>query len=106
MKSLLSLSVACTITLATLSTYAAEKGETLAAQNGCLSCHAVDHKILGPAYKDVAKKYQGVAGIEDKLFQKVRHGGGGVWGAMAMPAQTKVSDADLHTILKWVLSRK
>lgn len=105
MKQLVSLLIVGSVAFVTTSTYAAEKGETLAAQHGCLSCHAIDHKILGPAYQDVAKKYQGVAGIEDKLFNKVRHGGGGVWGAMAMPAQKTVSDADLHTILKWVLSR-
>ncbi|KXW55522.1 c-type cytochrome [Ferrovum sp. PN-J185] len=105
MNKLVSSTLALSLACLSFTTFAAEKGETLAAQHGCLSCHAVDHKIVGPAYKDVAKKYQGVAGIEDKLFHKVRNGGGGVWGAMAMPAQKTVSDADLHTILKWVLSR-
>jgi cytochrome c len=58
---------------------------------------------VGPAYKDVAAKYKG-QDVEDKLVEKVKKGGAGAWGAVPMPANAKVSDADLHTLVKWILS--
>jgi len=79
-------------------------GYTLAQKNGCTACHATDHKIVGPAYRDVAAKYQGDAQALEKLKAKVRKGGAGVWGEVPMPPQTQVSDGDLDAILKWVLS--
>ncbi len=88
------------------SALAADVGLSLAQKNGCLNCHAVDRKVIGPAYKDVAAKYRGQPGIEDKLVAKIRNGGGGVWGTMPMPPNPQVSDADLHTLVKWVLSTK
>ena len=87
------------------STVMAEDGLALAKKNGCLACHAVDKKVLGPAYKDVAAKYKGQADAEAKLVAKVKNGGGGVWGPMPMPANTKVSDADLHALVQWVLAQ-
>ncbi|MDD5390394.1 MAG: c-type cytochrome [Gallionellaceae bacterium] len=84
---------------------AAEVGETLAKENSCLSCHNVDRRVVGPAYKDVAKKYKGDSGAAARLAIKVRNGGKGVWGQVPMPPQTKVSDADLKTIIAWVLTR-
>lgn len=86
------------------SVLADDPGLALAGKSGCLACHSVDKKIIGPAYKDVAAKYKGQADAEDKLVAKVKTGGSGVWGAMPMPANPKVADADLHTIVKWVLS--
>ncbi len=81
-----------------------DAGQALAGKSGCLACHSVDKKIIGPAYKDVAAKYKDQADAEDKLVAKVKAGGAGVWGPMPMPANPKVADADLHTIVKWVLS--
>lgn len=81
----------------------ANANEALAKKNGCLACHAVDHKVVGPAYKDVAAKYKG-QDVEDKLVEKVKKGGSGAWGAIPMPANAKVSDADLHSLVKWILS--
>ncbi len=81
-----------------------DAGQALAGKSGCLACHSVDKKIIGPAYKDVAAKYKDQADAEDKLVAKVKAGGAGVWGNMPMPANPKVADADLHTIVKWVLS--
>ncbi|PXX46178.1 MULTISPECIES: c-type cytochrome [Aquitalea] len=78
----------------------------LAQKNNCLSCHAVDHKVVGPAYKDVAKKYAGDKGAEAKLIAKVKAGGSGVWGPIPMPPNSQVSDADIKTLVKWVLSQK
>jgi len=79
----------------------------LAQKDNCLSCHAVDHKVVGPAYKDVAKKYAGDKGAEAKLIAKVKAGGSGVWGPIPMPPNSPaVSDADIKTLVKWVLSLK
>ncbi|HJV06069.1 MAG TPA: c-type cytochrome [Chromobacteriaceae bacterium] len=78
----------------------------LAQKNNCLSCHSVDKKVVGPAYKDVAKKYKGQAGAEAKLVAKVKAGGSGVWGPVPMPPNTQVKDADVKTLVKWILSLK
>lgn len=78
----------------------------LAKSKNCMACHAVNNKVVGPAYKDVAAKYAGQAGAEDKLTQKVLKGGSGVWGAVPMPANTQVTEAEARTLVKWVLSLK
>jgi cytochrome c len=81
--------------------------EALAQKAGCMACHNVDKKIVGPAYKDVAAKYKGQADAVAKLAEKVRKGGTGVWGQIPMPPNPvdKISDADLKTVLAWVLGR-
>jgi cytochrome c len=76
----------------------------LAQKEGCLGCHAVDKKLVGPAWKDVAVKYKGDAGAEAKLVKKVREGGKGVWGDVVQPPNTTTSDADLKTLVKFVLA--
>lgn len=78
----------------------------LAKTKNCLTCHSVDNKILGPAFKDVAKKYAGDKTAEAKLVTKVLKGGSGSWGAIAMPANSQVSEAEAKTLVKWVLSLK
>jgi cytochrome c len=83
----------------------ADANVDLAQKNGCLACHGVDKKILGPAYKDVAAKYKGNKEAEAKLIAKVKAGGSGVWGPMPMPANSpRVSDADIKTLVEWVLA--
>jgi cytochrome c len=76
----------------------------IATKNNCLACHAVDSMVVGPAYRDVAKKYQGETSAPDKLFSKVRNGGTGVWGQVAMPPNPGISDADLHAVIAWILA--
>ena len=71
----------------------------------CQACHTVDKKLVGPAYKEVAAKYAGDAGAAAKLAQKVKAGGSGVWGAIPMPPNN-VPDADLKTIVEWILAQK
>lgn len=80
--------------------------EALAKANNCMACHATDKKLVGPAYKDVAKKYAGDAKAADMLAAKIIKGGSGVWGAIPMPANTKVSEADSKKLAAWVLSLK
>lgn len=78
----------------------------LAKAKNCMSCHAVANKIVGPAYKDVAKKYVGDKTAEDKLVAKVMKGGSGVWGAIPMPANPQVTEAEARVLVKWVLASK
>jgi len=76
----------------------------LAKKSGCTNCHAIDKKIVGPAWMDVSKKYKGDAGAEAKLVAKVSKGGTGVWGFMPMPANSpRVSDADIKELVGFVL---
>jgi cytochrome c len=91
--------------LAGQSAFAADPAD-LAKAKGCLNCHSVEAKIVGPAYKDVAKKYAGQKDAENQLVQKVLKGTSGTWGPVPMPANAGVSDAEAHTLVKWVLSLK
>ena len=78
----------------------------LATKKNCMACHAVDKKLVGPAYKEVAAKYAGQKDAVDKLTQKVLKGGSGVWGAVPMPANAQVSPAEAKQLVEWVLSQK
>jgi cytochrome c len=80
--------------------------EALAKKYNCLTCHAVDKKVIGPSYKDVAAKYKGDAGAEAKLIAKVKNGGAGNWGQIPMPPNASVPDADIKALVTWVLSLK
>jgi len=94
------------LSLGALVSNAAMANADLAKAKNCMSCHGVANKILGPAYKDVAAKYAGQKDAEDKLTNKVLKGGGGVWGTIAMPANTQVTPAEARTLVKWILSQK
>jgi cytochrome c len=80
--------------------------EALAKKQGCLACHAVDKKVLGPSYQDVAAKYKGQKDAQAKLVEKVKNGGSGTWGQIPMPPNAALSDEDLNTLVKWVLATK
>ena len=83
----------------------ADAGADLAKAKNCLSCHAVDKKLVGPAYKDVAAKYKGDKGAAEKLAAKVKAGGKGVWGEIPMPPNN-VTDDEAKKLVEWVLSQK
>jgi cytochrome c len=78
----------------------------LAKAKNCMACHAIGTKLVGPAYKDVAAKYAGQKGAEDKLVAKVMKGGAGSWGPVPMPANPQVSEAEARSLVKWVLATK
>ncbi len=80
--------------------------QALATAKNCMACHAVDKKLVGPSYKDVAAKYAGQAGAADKLAQKIIKGGSGVWGPVPMPANAQVNEADAKKLAAWVLTAK
>jgi cytochrome c len=79
---------------------------SLATAKNCTACHAVDKKVVGPAYKDVAAKYAGQKDAADKLAAKIIKGGSGVWGPVPMPANTQVKEAEAKKLAAWVLSLK
>ena len=83
----------------------AQADEALAKAKNCMSCHAIDKKLVGPSYKDVAAKYKNDPKAEAMLVQKVMKGGAGVWGPVPMPANN-ISEADAKTLVKWVMSQK
>jgi cytochrome c len=76
--------------------------EALAKKHNCTACHAIDKKLVGPAYKDVAKKYKG-QNVAAQLEAKVKKGGSGVWGPIPMPPNAAVPDADIKKLVDWVL---
>lgn len=78
----------------------------LAQKSGCLACHSLDGKMVGPAWKEVGKKYAGDAEAEAKLVTKVRKGGKGVWGEVPMPPNVTVKEADVRTLVQYVLTLK
>ena len=80
--------------------------QALARSKNCLACHTVDKKLVGPAYQDVAKKYAGQKDAAAKLATKIMKGGSGVWGAVPMPANTQVNEAEARKLADWVLSFK
>ncbi|CAG2154311.1 hypothetical protein LMG31506_05053 [Cupriavidus yeoncheonensis] len=79
--------------------------DALLGANQCSACHAVDKKVVGPAFHDVAAKYAGNADATAKLMQSIRSGGSGKWGQVPMPAFPQLEEADLKTLATWVLSR-
>jgi cytochrome c len=91
---------------ATLLAAPAMADQALAQAKNCMACHAVDKKLVGPSYKEVAIKYSGQANAADKLAAKILKGGSGVWGPVPMPANAQVSDADAKKLAAWVLTQK
>lgn len=89
-----------------LSSNVALANADLARAKNCLTCHAIANKVVGPSFKDVAAKYAGQKDAETKLTQKVMKGGSGSWGAVPMPANPQVNEAEARTLVKWVLSQK
>jgi len=98
------------ITLATLAALFAASGAQanadLAQKKNCMACHALDKKLVGPAYKDVAAKYAKDKDAVAKLSEKIIKGGSGVWGPVPMPANTQVNEAEAKQLAQWVLSVK
>lgn len=76
----------------------------LATSKNCMACHAVDKKLVGPSYKDIATKYSGQADAVDKLAGKVIKGGSGAWGPVPMPANAQINDADAKKLITWILA--
>lgn len=95
-----------TMALTVTATTAMADAVALATANNCLACHAIDRKVLGPAFKDVAAKYASRKDAVDYLTKKIKSGGAGVWGPIPMPAQAQLSDAQATELARWVLKAK
>ncbi|MEP6941410.1 MAG: c-type cytochrome [Betaproteobacteria bacterium] len=83
-----------------------QSGMTMMQKDGCAACHAVDKKIVGPSYQEVAAKYRGDKDAAAKLVQKVKNGGSGVWGQVPMPPNVQVPESDIKALVSWILSQK
>jgi cytochrome c len=92
----------CTITLSA----PVLADQALATSKNCMACHALDRKLVGPSYKDVAAKYAGDKSAAEKLASKIQKGGAGTWGPVPMPANPQVSDAEALKLAAWVLTVK
>lgn len=92
------------LSLGAVANAAADDAVALATQRGCMACHQVETKVVGPAYKDVAAKYKGQDGALDMLAAKVKAGGKDVWGPVPMPPNAHVSDEDIKAIVGWILT--
>lgn len=84
----------------------ADKGLNLIAQSDCLTCHKVEEKLVGPAYRDVAKKYENTPANVDSLASKIIHGGAGNWGQVPMTPHPQLAKEDAQTMVKYILSLK
>jgi len=80
--------------------------EDLAKKSGCLACHAIDKKVVGPSYKDIAAKYKDDAEAEARLIEKLQKGGAGIWGEIFMPPMQTVPEGDIKILVNWILSTK
>jgi cytochrome c len=99
------LGLAAGLMSAAASVFAADAdGMAIARGNACMGCHAVDRKLVGPSFQQIAEKYKGDAQAPAKLALKVKKGGAGVWGSIPMPSHPAMSDADVKTVVAWVLA--
>jgi cytochrome c len=98
--------LACALAAAAALAQTAQANEKLAQASGCMTCHALDRKLIGPSYKEVAEKYRNDKQADAKLFQKVKAGGKGAWGETPMPPNPHVKDDDIKTLVRWVLTQK
>lgn len=98
--------IALILALAATSVAPAFANADLAQKKSCLACHAVDKKLVGPAYKDIAAKYAGQKDAEAMLATKIQKGGVGAWGQVPMPANPQVSADEAKTLAAWVLTIK
>ena len=84
--------------------HASHADQSLASKNGCLGCHAVVTKLVGPAFKEVAARYAGHADALETVAKHIQQGGTGRWGDMPMPPQQQLSPVDARKLAAWVLS--
>ena len=82
----------------------AAAAKALASKNACLACHAVDKKLVGPAYKDVAAKHKGQADALAKVSARIKSGGSGMYGPVPMPAQPNLKDEEVRVLAAWILA--
>ena len=100
------ISAASLLAALAVSAASAQANEKLAQASGCMTCHGVEKKMIGPSFKEVATKYRSDKSAEAGLIKKVKGGGKGVWGEATMPPNPHVRDEDVKTLVGWILSGK
>jgi cytochrome c len=98
------ISAACVLAALSIVAASANANEKLAQASGCLTCHGVDKKVIGPSFKEIATKYRNDKSAEAGLIKKVKAGGNGVWGEVPMPPNPHVKDPDVKSLVEWILS--
>ncbi len=96
--------IAFALAAAALASTPAFASKELAQKNACMGCHATDRKLVGPAFQEVAKKYQGQKDAQANLATSIKKGGSGKWGPIPMPAQAALSDGDAQVLASWVMN--
>ncbi len=98
--------IAATVTLFSGTALAqdAAAAKALASKSACMACHAVDKKLVGPAFKDVAAKHKGQADALEKVSARIKSGGSGIYGPVPMPAQAQLKDDELKLLAGWILA--
>lgn len=97
---------AASLMLASVAQADPKAGEALTKSSGCIACHQMDKKVIGPGFKEIAAKYKNDKGAEAALVKKVKAGGKGVWGEMIMPPNAHIKDDDIKSMVQWILSLK
>lgn len=92
------------LTVAPAQAFDATAAKALATKSACLACHAVDRKLVGPSYKEVAAKHKGQADALEKVAARIKSGGAGMYGAVPMPAQPNLKDDELKLLAAWILA--
>lgn len=98
--------VAAPAAVAATATDSADPVQKLLTVNACTACHALDRKVIGPGFREIASRYQGDSTAPEKLARKIREGGAGVWGQIPMPPHQQLSGADLTLIVGWIMNQK
>lgn len=93
-------------TFSVLAAGSAAASEKLAQSSGCMTCHSIDRKVIGPGYKEIATKYRNDKSAAANLVKKVKAGGSGVWGSTPMPPNAHVKEDDIKTLVTWILTLK
>jgi len=108
MKLALAALAAVTLPMAGNASAALDKAaaDALMKKDGCAACHAVDKKVIGPSYQDVAAKYVAEKDAVAKLSKKVKDGGAGVWGQIPMPPNAHIPDAEVKELVTWIMTLK
>ena len=97
---------ACAVAAGLALAGAADANEKLAQSSGCMTCHGVDKKVIGPSFKEIATKYRNDKGAEAGLVARVKKGSSGVWGSTPMPPNAHLKDEDVKTLVQWILAAK
>ena len=100
------ISAACVLAALAMMAGSVQANEKLAQASGCMTCHGIDKRVIGPSYKEIAAKYRNDKSAEGALIKKVKAGGKGVWGEVPMPPNPHVKDPDVKTLVEWILSTK